>query len=123
MESSNSFNQYKEILEKLDNLAKIIDEKDTLIKNLAEKIRALEEKVGLEDEITKKDETEEIPEIVDVEIAPEIFKCSKCNFETKHETGLKIHMKRKHVRDSKPCDLCEKEFETVREMKMHRYTH
>ena len=32
-------------------------------------------------------------------------------------------MKRKHVRDSKTCDLCEKEFETVREMKMHRYTH
>ena len=32
-------------------------------------------------------------------------------------------MKRKHANDSETCDLCEKSFESVREMKMHRSTH
>ena len=52
----------------------------------------------------------------------EIFKCSKCNFETIHKNGLKIHMKRKHAHDSKTCDLSEETFKTVREMKIHRHT-
>ena len=33
------------------------------------------------------------------------------------------HLKRKHKRDTKTCNLCEQPFETAREMKMHRNTH
>ena len=43
--------------------------------------------------------------------------CPKCDFKTKHQNGLKIHMKRKHKGDTKTF------FETAREMKMHRNTH
>ena len=32
-------------------------------------------------------------------------------------------MKRKHALDLKTCDLCEEQFKTVREMKLHRHTH
>ena len=37
--------------------------------------------------------------------------------------GLKVHIKRKHANDSVTCDLCDKSFESVREMKMHKSTH
>ena len=60
---------------------------------------------------------------LNVETASEKFKCPKCDFKTKHQNGLKIHMKRKHKGDTKTCDLCEQPFETTREMKMHRNTH
>ena len=53
----------------------------------------------------------------------EIFMYSKCNFETIHKNGLKIHIKRKHAHDSKTCYLCKETFKTVREMKIHRHTH
>ena len=66
---------------------------------------------------------EDIPHQVDVETASEKFKCPKCDFETKNQNRLKIHMKRKHKRDTKTCDLCNQLFETAREMKMHRNIH
>eukprot|EP00092_Neocalanus_flemingeri_P059010 GFUD01070439.1.p1 GENE.GFUD01070439.1~~GFUD01070439.1.p1 ORF type:complete len:313 (+),score=42.55 GFUD01070439.1:267-1205(+) len=62
-----------------------------------------------------------------IEILKETLKCEKCKFETIHKNGLKIHMKKKHeskiVNNSKICDLCEKNFKSVREMKIHRNTH
>ena len=34
---------------------------------------------------------------------------------------MKIHIKRKHAKET--CDLCDKSFETAREMRMHKSTH
>ena len=113
----------KEILEKLDNLTKVVNEKDQVINKLAEKIEKLEKKINhnnevheqsseIEKEIVEKEVMEEISK----EKEKEVFKCSKCKFETIHENGLKIHKKRKHIKASKTCDLCDKKFETVREM-------
>ena len=36
---------------------------------------------------------------------------------------MEIHIKRKHANDSETCDLCDKNLESVREMKMHKTTH
>ena len=130
-----------EILRKLEEMSKNASEKDDIIKELVKRVRELEQI------ITKKEETEtvenvetvEIDETVEndesvdndetvatdenVETVPEKFKCSKCKFETIHENGLKIHIKRKHAKDSETCDLCDESFESAREMRMHRTTH
>ena len=42
--------------------------------------------------------------------------CTKCDFQTKSEKGLKTHMTRKHtdttnIKYPKKCELCEKEYE------------
>ena len=87
----NSVNQSQEILEKLNNLAKIINEKDIPIKNLAEKVRVLEEKVGLEDETL--DENDGLERSVP---------CEKCNFVSKSKQGLQVHMRAKHKESKEP---------------------
>ena len=56
------------------------------------------------------------------------FKCEKCDFETDSEKGLKTHTTRKHTilangNYPKTCDLCEKQFTNVSEMKKHMKTH
>ena len=55
------------------------------------------------------------------------IKCSMCDFEGNSNHGLKIHMARKHTeteeRNLNRCELCEKVFETVKEMKKHLQTH
>ena len=57
-----------------------------------------------------------------------IFKCTKCNFESKSEQGLKSHMTRKHTVSKKEgypkmCDLCEIEISNADMMSKHLKTH
>ena len=95
---------------------------------LVKKVENLEKKINQDNEVQNQSTiTEKADEIsIEKELLEKdkiIFKCSKCNFETIHENGLKIHKKKKHSESSKKCDLCDKEFKTVRLMKIHRHTH
>ena len=56
------------------------------------------------------------------------LKCTKCDFETQSEVGLKTHITRKHtavasVGYPKYCELCEKQFVNAGDMKRHMKTH
>ena len=52
----------------------------------------------------------------------EVFICDKCEFETKSEKGLNIHKKRKPPIIT-VCKICEKQFDSQKNLKMHIYTH
>ena len=52
----------------------------------------------------------------------EVFNCDKCEFETKSEKGLNIHNKRKHPINT-VCEICEKQFKSPHDLKLHIYTH
>ena len=54
--------------------------------------------------------------------------CTKCDFQTQSEKGLKTHMTRKHtdttnIKYPKKCDLCEKEYGNASELRKHLRTH
>ena len=49
------------------------------------------------------------------------YKCNKCDFTTYYKRGLNIHKKKMHKVYS--CAYCEEIFETVRDFKVHTYTH
>ena len=60
------------------------------------------------------------------------FKCQECDLITSSEQGLKTHNTRKHNADIKKkeqlqfprtCELCDYEFDNVRDMKQHMKTH
>ena len=56
------------------------------------------------------------------------LKCSKCNFTTKAERGLKVHMKRKHDtllenEFPKDCDFCDQKYFDLEQMKKHLKLH
>ena len=100
----------------------VISEKDKLINDLVNKVCTIEQKMNdllenfslLEKEKTKK---------VEKSIA-----CSSCDFKTNSESGLKIHVKKKHTAVEKEiyprsCHLCEEKFDDVKEMKKHLLTH
>ena len=58
----------------------------------------------------------------------ETFKCTKCQFETNSEKGLKTHYTRKHTIVTstgypKMCELCEKRFNNSNDFKKHMKTH
>ena len=77
---------------KLDEMEGKIFEKNTVIGNLVEKVTSLEEK-----------------QINLIEEAKGKYRCNKCDFETYHKTGLKIHKKKKH--GSKSCEACDEIFD------------
>ena len=129
---------YKEMLEKLANLSENIIKRNEKINKFAEKIEILENKTNkkdeeirkltdrlkvLEESIGKIDTHNEVHEKEDKETDKEIYKCENCSFETVHKNDLKIQIKRKHAKAARICDLCGQQFETVREMKIHRNTH
>ena len=100
-----------------------------MINKLVLRVEELENKINEKEEVVAEKENVQI-ELDDFEVTAkeinvetETLKCSKCSFETIHKNGLKIHMKRKHVKASKTCDLCNKQFDSVRDMKMHKNTH
>ena len=100
-----------------------------MINKLVLRVEVLENKINKKEEVVAEKENVQI-ELDDFEVTAkeinvetETLKCSKCSFETIHKNGLKIHMKRKHVKASKTCDLCNKQFDSVRDMKMHKNTH
>jgi rubredoxin len=56
------------------------------------------------------------------------FKCTKCDYETNSQSGLKVHDTKKHtsvdnVKFPKKCDLYEKEIKSATEMKKHIKRH
>ena len=88
----------KEIFEKLENLSRIIVEKDKMINNLADKIKKLEENIDFIDD-DEEDITEKDIEETDVNITflnPYLknkFLCEMCDFESKSNAGLQLHVK------------------------------
>ena len=58
-----------------------------------------------------------------MKLLKQIYKCSQCSFDTFHKRGLKTHINRKHAKENKTCDLCEEQFDSVHQMKLHRKTH
>ena len=56
-----------------------------------------------------------------IEDAKGKYKCDKCDFQTYHKTGLKIHKKKKH--EAKSCEKCDETFDTARALKIHIYTY
>ena len=53
----------------------------------------------------------------------DIFKCTKCDFKTHSEQGLKTHTKRKHADNAKSCEFCGKTLDKSVDMKKHMQTH
>ena len=86
----------EEIMERLDNMTKLIDEKDALIKELAEKIKVLEENTfGKEVTINENEETES--EMDKTFLNPYLVnKCDTCDFVAKTPGGLQVHIRAKH---------------------------
>ena len=125
-------------VQKSDTFEILLSEKDTTIKILEKKVLHLETRIeNIEKVITDKDiviNTDTVEEVITVEevvpekeIEPEVFKCSKCKFETQSKKGLNIHIKRKHtsyeVEYPKSCDLCEKEISNAKQMRKHMRSH
>ena len=96
-----------EIKKKLEELEKILFEKNEQIENILEYMKETRKK--------------ENPQTVN------LLKCDQCNFETNSKSGLKIHTKKKHtsVNLSYPrkCELCEEELENIEKMKKHIKRH
>lgn len=96
------------ILTKLEQLEKLLFEKDKQIESIIESIGELNK--------IKKGP------------AKKSFKCTKCDFESNSQTGLKVHDKKKHtsvenLKFPKICDFCDEELKTAIEMKKHMRTH
>ena len=54
----------------------------------------------------------------------ELFKCTKCNFESQSKKGLNTHITRKHtdtaiLKFPKKCDLCDKDLDSEKELRKH----
>ena len=77
--------QKKNILERVEALEKICDDKDKAIEHLTNKIQKLEQDLSKVYE-NKKEEAD----------SPESVACEFCEFSAKNERGLKLHMKAKH---------------------------
>ena len=55
-------------------------------------------------------------------------KCSKCDFESASERGLKVHIRRKHTeirleKDPHSCDLCNYKAVYKKDLRTHKITH
>ena len=131
-------------VEILENDLKIIKnclaEKDSKIAKLEEKILYFElklnEMASLTDKFEKLNDTVKSSETNDIlndkikdieEIQTNLisesgkYDCNKCDFTTYYKRGLNIHKKKMHKVYS--CTYCEEIFETVRDFKVHTYTH
>ena len=81
-------------MEKIENLSKIIIEKDKIINNLSEKIRVIEQKL-FENTVDVIDENEE--ELNNTFFNPAAgFPCDNCDFVAKSNGGLQSHVRAKH---------------------------
>ena len=84
----------KEILEKIDNLAQIIKDRDETINQLVEKVRTLEEKINSENDTINDQDDSEI-EMNKTFFNPHLpVKCVTSMQNSK--TGLQVHKKAKH---------------------------
>ena len=97
------------ILKRLEEVEKILFEKDKAIDEIMKYIEGTRKK-----ETNKSDKS---------------FKCTKCNFETNSQSGLKIHGKKKHTviveKEIYPkiCELCDENLENVDQLKKHMKRH
>ena len=96
------------IIKKLGELEKLLFEKNKQIESIIESIGEMDK--------MKKDPVRKS------------FKCTKCNFETNSQTGLKVHDRKKHtsaenVKFPTICELCDEELKTAIEMKKHMKRH
>ena len=101
-----------------------------MIDNLLERVESLEKKLSTSKSQLEKesDVEEEIPIEDETSVDDEQFKCSKCDFESFSNKGLKIHMKKKHTNYEtlnypRTCDFCEKIFENGFELRKHMKLH
>ena len=128
----------EEIMEKLDNLKQLIDEKDALIKDLAEKIRVLEENTyGKEDTINENEESES--EMDKTFLNPYLVnKGDSCNFVAKTPGGFQVHVRAIHkvvensngpeitileeniVENSVQCDKCDFSAQSEKDLNEHK---
>ena len=84
----------REIVEKIVNLEKLIEENDKIISDMDNRIKILEERMNGTHE-----EAEE-ESVLDCTFFnpynPLSFQCAECDFIAKSNTGLKVHIKAKH---------------------------
>jgi hypothetical protein len=120
-----------EIFKKLDDLAKLISEKDLKIKRLEERLEILENILpenaveNVSGALEKEEESQPQTNVIENN---QILKCSKCDFEAKSDRGLKIHEKRKCAKLEtnkfpKTCEICEKEILSLKDMRKQLKTH
>ena len=114
--------------EKLNTIQKCLTGKDELILRLETRLNNLESYEENNKKINMLQEKVSILESMTTQKAPETFKCTKCQFETNSEKGLKTHLTRKHTIISttgypKICELCEKKFNNSNDFKKHMKTH
>ena len=111
-------NSDQEILNKIENLEKLIKQKDSLINILAEKVKFIEEKLAIHE--TTEGSTENLSDDKQIrKETVEMFKCNFCKFESNSKKGVQIHIKKKHG-EKFECDQCEKVFESETEKNLHR---
>ena len=100
------------INKKLEELEKIVSKQHTNVKNTSEKLGKVETNVKDFEKV--------------------ILKCTKCDYTTTSENGLKTHMTRKHLKAVKnienksfprKCDLCECELKRNVDKKLQMKNH
>ena len=131
-----------EVLESnIHNLRKALEEKDAemqykidcLEKKNKEETKLFENKIKeLENNFEQRDK-KNVERIQKLESSSQVKseikrKCTKCDFETVSERGLKVHIKRKHTslnveKFPQTCDMCEFEAKSKKELKSHRMSH
>jgi hypothetical protein len=125
--------------EKFTYIEKQIFDQEYVINKLVNRVNKMEDNLKKKDDIINdlveksRDGKSSVAEnVVLVEDEPSVeygeYKCSKCEFETVSNKGLKIHMKRKHTKYEtlkypRKCDLCEKTFENGLEFRKHMKLH
>ena len=90
----------KEIFDKLEQLTKIILEKDEVINKLAEKIKKLEENYDNDDDEDVIENDVEETDVNTTFVNPYLKKrypCEICDFQAKSNAGLQLHVKSKHT--------------------------
>ena len=102
----------KEIFDKLKALEKLVEEKDSLITILANKIKIIEETIFVNNET-------DVVVTENLIVEAEICKCDNCEFESNSKKGLHIHKKKKHTKQFK-YDLCVEVFESEIEGKLQK---
>ena len=124
-----------ELSEQIKHLEEVIVSKDLEINNLEKKLDELERKMHIEnsdeesftanDEIENldvgsfndSDDSNSLNDYVEKATATnKLFKCEKCDFETEHKVGLKIHQSRCH---KNLCEECGQGFKSNDALKRH----
>ena len=114
----------EKMLEMETRLNDEVTEKDYIIKELENRVGNMELKINnLFEKISVLEKEKEKTKKVEKSIT-----CSFCDFSTTSESGLKIHVKKKHTSVDKEtyprsCHLCDETFDDSKEMKKHLLTH